>query len=210
MKSILCTIALTFAAATAFAQATPVGLWKTIDDETKQEKSFVRISEAGGVLSGKVEKLLDPSKQDAKCDKCTDARKDKPVLGMTIVEGVKKNPEEAYWDGGTILDPNNGKVYKVRMTPKSDGKILEVRGFMTIGRLAATQTWVERHWFMLVLVLLEAMGLTAILLIGPGVVLRVIVCDDISWARAELDGEWVDCDTYLPAIGDVLPDPVPV
>lgn len=42
------------------------------------------------------------------------------------------------------------------------------------------------------------------------VVLRVIVCDDISWARAELDGDWVDCDTYLPAIGDVLPDPVPV
>ncbi len=56
------------------------------------------------------------------CDKCSDARKDQPVLGMTIVEGVKKNADEPYWDGGTILDPNNGKIYKVRMTPKDGGK----------------------------------------------------------------------------------------
>ena len=58
----------------------------------------MRISDTGGVFSGKVEKILDPTKQDGKCEKCTDARKDKPVLGMTIVEGVKKNPDEAYFD----------------------------------------------------------------------------------------------------------------
>jgi uncharacterized protein (DUF2147 family) len=127
------------AAPLAFAQATPVGLWKTIDDETKAEKSHVRITESGGVLSGKIEKLLDPTKQDSKCDKCDGARKDKPVLGMTIVEGVKKNDSEPYWDGGTILDPNNGKTYKVRMTPKDDGKQLEVRGF--IGPFFRNQTW---------------------------------------------------------------------
>jgi uncharacterized protein (DUF2147 family) len=127
------------AAPLAFAQATPVGLWKTVDDETKAEKSHVRIAEAGGVLTGKVEKLLDPSKQDSKCDKCDGARKDKPVLGMTIVEGVKKNESEPYWDGGTILDPNNGKLYKVRMTPKDGGKQLEVRGF--IGPFFRNQTW---------------------------------------------------------------------
>jgi uncharacterized protein (DUF2147 family) len=125
----------------AFAQATPVGLWKTIDDETKQEKSHVRIVEAGGVMSGRIEKLLDPAKQDAKCDKCTDARKDQPVLGMTIIEGVKKSAEEAYWDGGSILDPNNGKTYKVRLTPKDGGKTLEVRGF--IGPFYRNQTWVR-------------------------------------------------------------------
>ena len=127
------------AAPLAFAQATPVGLWKTIDDETKAEKSHVRITESGGVLSGKIEKLLDPTKQDSKCDKCEGARKDKPVLGMTIVEGVKKNESEPYWDGGTILDPNNGKTYKVRMTPKDGGKQLEVRGF--IGPFFRNQTW---------------------------------------------------------------------
>ena len=123
----------------ALAQATPVGLWKTIDDETKTEKSLVRITENGGVLNGKIEKLLDPSKQDSKCDKCDGARKDQPINGMTIVEGVKKNADEPYWDGGTILDPNNGKTYKVRLTPKDGGKSMEVRGFIAF--LYRNQTW---------------------------------------------------------------------
>ncbi len=135
----LITIALLASAGAAFAQATPVGLWKTIDDETKTEKSLVRLSEAGGAISGKIEKLLDPAKQDSKCDKCEGARKDQPISGMTIVEGVKKHVDEPYWDGGTILDPNNGKTYKVRLTPKDGGKTLEVRGF--IGFLYRNQTW---------------------------------------------------------------------
>ncbi|MFP5396958.1 MAG: DUF2147 domain-containing protein [Gammaproteobacteria bacterium] len=140
-KRITLTVLLAGTATLAAAQSTPVGLWRTIDDETKQEKSLVRIVDNAGILVGKVEKLNDPSKQDAKCDKCSDARKDQPVLGMTIVEGVKKNPDEAYWDGGTILDPNNGKVYRVRMTPKDGGKALEVRGF--IGPFYRNQTWLR-------------------------------------------------------------------
>jgi uncharacterized protein (DUF2147 family) len=124
----------------AHAQATPTGLWKTIDDETKQEKSLVRIAETGGVLSGKIEKLLDPAKQASVCDKCSDDRKDKPVLGMTIIRGVKHNADDkAKWDGGEILDPNNGKTYRVRLTPIDDGKKLEVRGF--IGPFYRNQTW---------------------------------------------------------------------
>ncbi len=141
MKKVLFTLALGFAAAAVQAQATPAGLWKTVDDETKAEKSHVRISEAGGVLSGKIEKLLDPAKQDSVCDKCSDARKDQKVLGMTIVEGVKRNADEPYWDSGTILDPNNGKTYKVRMTPKDGGKALEVRGY--IGPFYRNQQWIR-------------------------------------------------------------------
>ena len=138
MKTVI-TIALLAFAGAAFAQASPVGLWKTIDDETKTEKSLVRITENGGVLNGKIEKLLDPSKQDSKCDKCEGARKDQPINGMTIVEGVKKNADEPYWDGGTILDPNNGKTYKGRLTPKDGGKSMEVRGFIAF--LYRNQTW---------------------------------------------------------------------
>ena len=141
MKRILCTLVLGLAAATAWAQSTPAGLWKTIDDETKQEKSYVRLVESGGVLTGKIEKIIDPTKQDEVCDKCEDARKGQRKLGMTIVEGVKKNADEPYWDGGTILDPNNGKTYKVRMTPKDGGKSLEVRGF--IGPFYRNQQWIR-------------------------------------------------------------------
>ena len=141
MLKTLFAAALLAAATPGLAQATPAGLWRTIDDETKQERSLVRITEVGGVLTGKVEKVTDPTKQDSTCDKCSDARKDQKVIGMTIVEGVKKNPDEAYWDGGTILDPNNGKLYKVRMTPKDGGKALEVRGF--IGPFYRNQQWLR-------------------------------------------------------------------
>ncbi|HMN74664.1 MAG TPA: DUF2147 domain-containing protein [Burkholderiaceae bacterium] len=143
MKSILAALLLAAASATVFAQATPVGLWKTIDDETKQEKSLVRITDNGGVLTGRIEKLANPDKQDATCDKCTDARKDQKVLGMTIIEGVKKAAGEDYWDGGTILDPNNGKVYKVRLTPAEGGKKLDVRGYVGAPLLGRTQTWIR-------------------------------------------------------------------
>lgn len=141
MKPIIAGLLLAAASATAFAQASPAGLWKTIDDETNQEKSLVRITDIAGVLSGRIDKLTDPAKQDAKCDKCSDARKDQKVLGMTIIEGVKKAVGEDYWDGGTILDPNNGKVYKVRLTPKDGGKLLEVRGF--IGPFFRNQQWIR-------------------------------------------------------------------
>ena len=125
----------------AFAQATPAGLWKTIDDETKQEKSHVRIVETAGVLTGRIERITDPTKQDSKCEKCEGARKDQKVLGMTIIEGVKRDGGHDHWDGGTILDPNNGKTYKVRLTPKDGGKTMEVRGF--IGPFYRNQTWVR-------------------------------------------------------------------
>ncbi|MDE2147194.1 MAG: DUF2147 domain-containing protein [Burkholderiales bacterium] len=141
MKRLLAMALLLGSAAGAWAQATPVGLWKTIDDETGKPKSLVRITEAGGTLSGRIERLIDPDKPDPRCDKCTDARKGQPVLGMTIIEGAKKEADEPYWAGGTILDPNNGKTYRLRLTPEDGGKALQVRGY--IGPFYRNQTWLR-------------------------------------------------------------------
>lgn len=138
-RAALISIALAATAPVALAQPTPAGLWKTIDDETRQEKSHVRILDAGGTLIGRIERITDPAHHDAKCEKCEGARKDQKVLGMTIIEGVKR--DGTHWDGGTILDPNNGKVYKVRLTPKDGGRALEVRGFL--GPFYRNQTWVR-------------------------------------------------------------------
>jgi uncharacterized protein (DUF2147 family) len=120
----------------------PVGAWTTIDDETKQPKSVVRIVEKDGVYSGRVEKIFDPAKQDSKCDECAgdDPRKGKPVIGMTILTDLKHNGESVY-AGGTILDPANGKTYNAKVTVIDGGKKLEMRGsVLFIGR---TQTWVR-------------------------------------------------------------------
>jgi uncharacterized protein (DUF2147 family) len=121
----------------AHAQNTPVGLWKTIDDNTGKEKSLVRISEAAGVVSGRVEKLLHPSKPNPVCEKCRDDRHGKPIVGLSIIEGLKEHGE--VWEGGKILDPENGKIYTVRLKPIDGGKQLEVRGYL--GPFFRTQTW---------------------------------------------------------------------
>lgn len=131
-------LALAFTGGAAQAQSTPVGLWQMLDDDSKQPLSLVRISEAGGVQSGKLEKLLDPARQDAKCALCTDERKNQPMLGMTIMRNVKSSGDGT-WEGGEILDPNNGKVYRVRLKPIEGGKALEVRGY--IGPFVRNQRW---------------------------------------------------------------------
>jgi len=128
-----------FAATVVRAQDTPVGLWKTIDDRTGQDKSLVRISNAGGLITGRVEKLLHPSHPDPLCEKCRDERHDKPITGLTIIDGLHQDGE--VWDGGSILDPENGKVYTVRLKPLAGGSRLEVRGY--IGPFFRTQTWIR-------------------------------------------------------------------
>jgi uncharacterized protein (DUF2147 family) len=143
MRNAIATLALALLAGAAAAQATPVGLWKTIDDESKKEKSLVRIVDNSGVLSGRVEKFLDPeTKQDSVCDKCTDDRKGKPILGLTILRNLKQGDEDkSVWEGGDILDPNNGKVYRARLKPIDGGKQLQLRGYL--GPFFRTQTWIR-------------------------------------------------------------------
>ena len=126
----------------AWAQMTPVGLWRSMDDKSGEAKSEIRITEAGGVLSGKVEKLLrkgaDPA---ALCTECKDDLKDKPMVGLTIISNAKKAEGKDVWEGGKILDPENGKSYTLRLTPVDDGKKLDVRG--SIGPFWRTQTWIR-------------------------------------------------------------------
>jgi uncharacterized protein (DUF2147 family) len=142
-RTMLATISLALLAGAAQAQATPAGVWKTIDDDTKKEKSLIRLTDSGGVISGKLEKFLDPdTKADVVCDKCTDDRKDKPIMGMTLVRNAKQAADnKEVWEGGDILDPNNGKVYKLRLKPLDGGKTMEVRGY--IGPFFRNQTWIR-------------------------------------------------------------------
>ena len=142
MKALITAATLSLLSSLAAAQATPVGLWKTIDDDGKTEKSLVRITEDGGVFTGTIEKIFDASKADGKCDQCKDDRKDKPVVGLQIIRSVKQDADDkTLWGGGEILDPNNGKTYKTRLKPVDGGKRMEMRGY--IGFFYRTQVWVR-------------------------------------------------------------------
>jgi uncharacterized protein (DUF2147 family) len=127
------------------AQAEPIlGQWKTIDDKTKRAKSIVRIDLVDNKLHGTVVKLFrEPGENpEPLCDGCKDYRKDKPVLGMTIMSGLKKS-SSAVWEGGEIIDPADGSVYKVKVELKPDGKALDVRGYIGLPLIGRTQTWVR-------------------------------------------------------------------
>jgi uncharacterized protein (DUF2147 family) len=139
-------IAAVLAVPSAWAQdASPVGLWKNIDDETGKPKAMIRITENQGQLEGRIEKLFRSAdqEQNPKCDKCEGARKDQPIMGMMILSGLKKDGDA--YNGGEILDPANGKVYRSKATLKDGGKKLEVRGYIGAPLFGRSQTWVREQ-----------------------------------------------------------------
>lgn len=139
-------IASLLAAPLAWAQdASPVGLWKTIDDTSGKPGALIRITENQGELTGKIEKLFRTADEDQnpKCVACTDTRKNQPIVGMTIVSGLKKDGDQ--YAGGEILDPKNGKVYKSKLTLQDGGKKVEVRGYIGVPMFGRSQTWLRQE-----------------------------------------------------------------
>jgi len=123
----------------AQAQMTPVGTWHSIDDANGKPKAEIIIRDSGGVLVGKVERSLQAPSAEPLCSLCTDDRKGQPKIGMEIIRGARRSGADAVWEGGTIVDPENGKVYKLRLTPQDGGKALQVRGY--IGPFFRNQLW---------------------------------------------------------------------
>lgn len=131
---------------TVAQEKSAAGVWKTIDDHSGKVKALIRISEANGEYKGKIERLFrgPDEEQNPKCDKCEDARKDQPLIGMTVLSGMKPDQQEpGAYTGGQILDPENGKIYKSKMSLADDGKKLNVRGYIGLPLLGRTQTWVR-------------------------------------------------------------------
>ena len=128
----------------AYADSNPVGLWKTIDDATGKPRSLIRISDKNGELIATVEKGLLPSDSpNDVCDQCTGERKGKPLIGMVIMDGMKAKGD--VFEGGHILDPDNGETYKCKIKLDNTGKKLEVRGFIGVSLFGRSQTWMREE-----------------------------------------------------------------
>lgn len=139
MRKVFLFVALFFGLLTAAsAQLSPLGVWKTIDDETGEAKSQVTIYEQGGKLYGKITKIL-TDRKNARCTDCSGKKKDQPIQGLVIIEELA--PYDDYWKGGTILDPQNGKEYGLSVWFEDDDPdLLYVRGKHWTG-LYRTQNW---------------------------------------------------------------------
>lgn len=118
-------------------------MWRTVDDRTHQPRGTIRIYEKDGEYFGRIESSFDPKERTETCDKCPGDRKDKPVIGLVVMRDMKKHG--AVYEGGDILDPDTGIVYKCRFTMSSDGETLLVRGYLMVPLIGRTQTWTREH-----------------------------------------------------------------
>lgn len=132
---------------TTFANAADAlngSVWQTIDDETKQPKAIVKFTEQkDGSLTASIQKYLVAGQEDA-CSKCEGPYHNKPLKGVTIVRNLK-NVGGTKYDNGSILDPKNGKTYKLKAELVEGGKKLKLRGYMGVAALGRNQTWVRAN-----------------------------------------------------------------
>lgn len=137
LKTIFLFVALCWMGSSLAAQNSPVGVWKTIDDETGEAKSHIEIYQKNGGFYGKVIKLLQKP-ADTRCEKCSGALKNQLIVGMEVLTGL--TPYKDYWSNGNILDPNNGKTYSCSIWLENKNQ-LKVRGYLGVSLLGRTQTW---------------------------------------------------------------------
>ncbi|MDV7188375.1 DUF2147 domain-containing protein [Lutibacter sp. TH_r2] len=134
------TITLMLALAISFTASSQsiFGKWKTIDDETGKEKSIVEVYKKDGKAYAKILQLLEKGKENKLCEECKGNKKNKPIKGMVIIDGLKEDGDE--WNGAKILDPKTGKEYKCYITLDGNNK-LKVRGYIGFALIGRTQHW---------------------------------------------------------------------
>lgn len=145
-SGLLAALLFALAALPAFAQSpSPVGQWRTIDDETSEPRAIVEIYEEDGSLYGRIVEILKardeaPRNDEGQiiCTACEGEKENQPVEGLVIIEDMEQDGSR--WSGGTILDPENGKAYKARMELEGEDR-LKVRGYIGLPLLGRTQTW---------------------------------------------------------------------
>lgn len=125
---------------TAAAAGLAGSKWQTVDEKTGEKKAVVQFSSQGSAVSGKIISVNNPAHANQKCSKCSGNLKDKPIVGLPIISGLKADGSNK-WTGGSLVDPETGKTYKGQVTLSADGKKLELRGYVGAPVFGRSQTW---------------------------------------------------------------------
>ena len=120
------------------AQNSVIGKWKSIDDESGKALAIIEIFEKDHKIYGRVLEVLNPKNRNHICSNCDGEEKDKPMVGLVVMKGLKKDGDE--YNGGRILDPKSGKRYKCYINLENEDK-LKVRGYIGISLFGRTQYW---------------------------------------------------------------------
>lgn len=120
---------------------TIVGQWETYDDKTKEKKAIIEIYQANSLYFAKIVKSFTGEK-NTRCETCKGTKKNKPIIGLVIIENIKKDGNE--FNGGSILDPENGETYKCYLKLINNNK-LKVRGYLGVSIFGRTQYWIRKQ-----------------------------------------------------------------
>lgn len=127
-------------ATTAHAGSLHNTKWQTVDEKTGEKKAVIAMTESGGVVSGKIYSVANPAHAKAVCTPCKGALKNKPVIGLPILSGLKANGNNE-WTDGKLVDPETGKTYSGKVNLSSDGQTLKLRGYVGSPVFGRTQVW---------------------------------------------------------------------
>lgn len=120
--------------------SSPEGLWAPTDDDGRP-LGLIRIFEQNGAFYGRIEPSSSGDHSLARCTRCTDDRKDQPVIGLVIMRHLRLKDGE--YVGGDILDPRSGLIYRCKFQLTDGGRKLRMRGYLLLAFLGRSQTWVR-------------------------------------------------------------------
>jgi uncharacterized protein (DUF2147 family) len=120
-----------------------LGFWKTIDDKSLKPRSIVEVFETDAKIFGKIVKIYPHEGNKPNCDQCPDQFKGQPILGLQFMWDLKKTSSATKFEGGQILDPESGSVYKSKVELIDGGKKLDVRGYVGISLFGRSQQWIK-------------------------------------------------------------------